>query len=128
MAVPTDKLIDGHDIPSSSIGLGTVFPLAREALPFLGYLCGGPLAGFHSLSYLLILRGGFLTAAHPLVPFRHGSGVIAHHALGQLTVGKDIFVDILISLLYREGGEYTLEFAVIAVGAGWRGRREVVSV
>ena len=99
MAALTNKLIDGHETPSSSINLGTAFPLDREVPPFLRYLCRGPLACFHSLGYLLIFGGGFLTTAHSLVPFRHGSGVIAHHALGQLTVGKDIFVDIFIRLL-----------------------------
>ena len=128
MAALTNKLIDGHETPSSSINLGTAFPLARELLPFLRYLCDGPLARFHSLSYLLVFAGGFLTAAHSLVPFRHGSGVISDHALGQLTVGKDIFIDISVRFLHRKGGEYPLELALAAVGAGWRGHSRVVSI
>ena len=128
MAALANKLVDGHETPSSSIDLGAVSVLTGELLPFLRYLCGGPLAGFHSLSYLLIFRGEFLTAAHPLAPLHHGPGVIAHHALGQLAIGKDIFVDIFICLLYGESGEYTLELTVIAVRAVWRGHRGVVSV
>ena len=128
MAALTNKLIDGHEAPSSSINLGTAFPLAREFFPFLCHLCDGPLARFHSLSDLLIFGGGFLTAAHSLVPFRYGSGVITRHALGQLTIGKDIFIDISVRFLHGEGGEYPLELAVAAVRASWRGHSRVVSV
>ena len=123
MAILTNELIDGHETPSSSINLGTAFSLARELLPFFCYLGNGPFARLHSLSYLFIFRGGFLTAAHSLVPFRHGSGVIAHHALGQLAVGKNIFINISVRFLHGEGGEYPPELAVAAVGARWRGRR-----
>jgi hypothetical protein len=123
MAALTNKLIDGHETPSRSISLLLALPLAREFLPFFCYLGDGPLARLHSLSYLFIFRGGFLTAAHSLVPFRHGSGVIAHHALGQLPVGKNIFINISVLFLHGEGGEYPFELAVATVGARWRGRR-----
>ena len=127
MAVLTNKFINGHATLSLSINLGTAFPLAREFRPFFRYLCNGPLARLHSLSYLFIFRGGFLTAAHSLVPFRYRSGVIAHHALGQLAVGKDIFINISVCLLHGEGGEYPLELVVAAVGASRWGHRRVVS-
>ena len=119
MAVLTDKLIDGHEIPSSSVGFGTGFTLARELFSLLCYLCGRPLACFHSLGYLLIFGGGFLTAGHPPVPFRYCSGVIARHALGQLTIGKDILVNISIRSLYGESGKYPLDLAIGTVGASW---------
>ena len=128
MAALTNELIDWHETPSISINLGTAFPLARELLPFLRYLCDGPLTRLHSLSYLFIFRGGFLTAAHSLVPFRYRSGVIAHHALGQLTVGKNIFIDISVCLLHGKGREYPLELAVATVGASWWGHTRVASI
>ena len=121
MAVLTNELINGHETPSRSINLGLAFPLAREFFPFFFYLCNGPFAPLHSLSYLLIFGRGFLTAAHSLIPFGYRSGVIAHHALGQFTVGQDIFINVSIRSLYGKRGEYPLELAAATAGAGWWG-------
>ena len=122
MAVLTNELINGHETLSRSINLGLAFPLVRELLPFFFYLCDGPFAPLHSVSHLLIFRGGFLPTAHSLIPFGYCSGVIAHHALGQLTVGKDIFIDISVCSLYGKRGEYALELAIATAGARWRRR------
>jgi len=123
MAVLTNKLINGHETSSRSINIGLAFPVAGELFSFFFYLCNGPFAPLHSLSYLLIFWRGFLTAAHSLVPFGYCSGVIAHHALGQLTVGKDIFIDISIRSLYGKRGEYPFELAAATTGARWWGHR-----
>jgi hypothetical protein len=121
MAVLTNELINGHETPSRSINLGLAFPLAREFFPFFFYLCNGQFALLHSLSYLLIFGRGFLTAAHSLIPFGYRSGVIAHHALGQFTVGQNIFINVSIRSLYGKRGEYPLELAAATAGAGWWG-------
>jgi hypothetical protein len=128
MAILTDKLIDGHEITSESVDFGSGFTLAREFPSLFCYLCGGPLARLHPLSYLFIFRGGLLTAGHSLVPFRYRSGVIARHALGQLTIRKDVFINISIRFLDGEGGEYPFEFAIGTVGASWGGHRRAVLI
>ena len=128
MAVLTDKLIDGHEITSDSVDFGSGFTVAREFPSLFCYLCGGPLARLHPLSYLFIFRGGLLPTTHSLVPLRYSSGVIARHALGQLAIGKDAFINISIRFLHREGGEYTLELAIAAVGANWRWHSRAVLI
>ena len=128
MAVLTDKLIDGHETPYRLINAGAAIPLAREILPSFRYLSHRPLPRLHPLSYLFIFRGGLLPTTHSLVPLRYSSGVIARHALGQLAIGKDAFINISIRFLYREGGEYTLELAIAAVGANWRWHSRAVLI
>jgi hypothetical protein len=128
MAILTDKLIDGHLMPYRLTNAGAAIPLARELLPSFRYLSHRPFARLHPLSYLFIFRGGLLPTTHSLVPLRYSSGVIARHALGQLAIRKDAFINISIRFLHREGGEYTLELAIAAVGANWRWHSRAVLI
>jgi len=48
--------------------------------------------------------------------------------LGQLTVRKDIFINILVCFLYGKSGEYPLELAVATVRTGWWRRRGVLPI
>ena len=128
MAALTNELVDGHEAPSRSISLGTALPSAGELLPFLRYLRGRPFAPLQSLSYLLIFRRGFLTAAHSLIPFGHRSGVIPHHAPRKLTIGKDILINIPVGFLHGKSGEHPLELVIAAAGTGWWGRRGALPI
>ena len=128
MAVLTNKFINGHGTPSLSTTLRLAFPLARELFPFFFYLGNGPFTPLHSLSYFLIFRRRFFTATHFPVPLGYGSGVIAHHALGQLTVGKYVFINIPVCFLYGKSGEYPLELAAATTRTRWWGHREALPI
>jgi len=123
MTVLTNKFINRHGTPARSTTLRLDFALAGELFPFFFYLGNGPFALLHSLSYFFVFRRGFLTATHSPIPFGYCSGVITHHALSQLTVGKYILINIPICFLYGKSGEYPLELVVAALRAGWWGRR-----
>jgi len=123
MAVLTNKFINGHGTPARSTTLRVAFPLARELSPFFFYLSNGPFALLHSLSYFFVFRRGFLTTTHSPIPLGYCSGVIAHHTLSQLTVGKYVFINILICLLHGESGEYPLESTIATLRAGRWGHR-----